>query len=166
MVERYFDTLQWPPFARRVEPHGHRRARSEGGQQELVGVRSSIRATATHRLVGQQTMRTSFNALRQARKASNDHVSHGYNHYSPVLLLYIGLYVVGMLAGLAAKIALDVQLRRPGIRQVLGLIVFALLLWGVGSVTHAPFTELLLPIVWAGTGLLAGLGSREMHTAS
>jgi hypothetical protein len=24
----------------------------------------------------------------------------------------------------------------------------------------------LLPIVWAGTGLLAGLGSREMHTAS
>jgi hypothetical protein len=83
-----------------------------------------------------------------------------------VLLLYIALYVVGMLVGLAAKIALDVQLRRPGIRQVLGLIVFALLLWGVGSVTHAPFTELLLPIVWAGTGLLAGLGSREMHTAS
>jgi hypothetical protein len=83
-----------------------------------------------------------------------------------VLLLYIGLYVVGMLAGLAAKIALDVQLRRPGIRQVLGLIVFALLLWGVGSVTHAPFAELLLPMVWAGTGLLAGLGSREMHTAS
>lgn len=166
MVERYFDTLQWPPFARRVEPHGHRRARSEGGQQELVRVRSSIGATAIYRLVGQQTMRTSFNALRQPRKASNDHVSHGYNHYSPVLLLYIGLYVVGMLAGLAAKIALDVQLRRPGIRQVLGLIVFALLLWGVGSVTHAPFTELLLPIVWAGTGLLAGLGSREMHTAS
>ncbi|HLZ31126.1 MAG TPA: hypothetical protein VKV73_27725 [Chloroflexota bacterium] len=83
-----------------------------------------------------------------------------------MLLLYIGLYVVGMLAGLAAKIALDVQLRRPGIRQVLGLIIFVLLLWGVGSVTHAPFTELLLPIVWAGTGLLAGLGSREMHTAS
>jgi hypothetical protein len=30
-----------------------------------------------------------------------------------VLLLYIGLYVVGVLVGLAAKIALDVQLRRP-----------------------------------------------------
>jgi hypothetical protein len=83
-----------------------------------------------------------------------------------VLLLYIALYVVGMLVGLAAKIALDVQLRRPGIRQVLGLIIFCLLLWGVISVTHAPFTELLLPMVWAGTGLLAGLGSREMHTAS
>jgi len=83
-----------------------------------------------------------------------------------VLLLYIGLYVVGMLLGLAAKIAMDVQLRRPGTRQVVGLFVLALLLWGAMSVTHTPFTAVLLPLVWAGTGLLAGLGSREMHTAS
>ena len=83
-----------------------------------------------------------------------------------MLLLYIGLYVIGMLLGLAAKIALDVQLRRPGTRQVVGLIVLVLLLWGATSVTHTPFTEVLLPLVWAGTGLLAGLGSREMHTAS
>jgi hypothetical protein len=83
-----------------------------------------------------------------------------------VLLLYIGLYVVGMLLGLAAKIALDVQLRRPGTRQVVGLFVLALLLWGAISVTHTPFTDILLPLVWAGTGLLAGLGSREMRTAS
>jgi hypothetical protein len=82
-----------------------------------------------------------------------------------VLLLYIGLYMVGILIGLAAKIALDVQLRRPGVRQAAGLIILALLLWGALSVTHAPFTDLLLPLVWAGTGLLAGLGSREMHTA-
>jgi hypothetical protein len=83
-----------------------------------------------------------------------------------VLLLYIGLYVIGMLLGLAAKIALDVQLRRPGTRQVVGLVVLALLLWGAISVTHTPFTDVLLPLVWAGTGLLAGLGSREMRTAS
>ena len=83
-----------------------------------------------------------------------------------MLLLYIGLYVIGMLLGLAAKIALDVQLRRPGTRQVVGLVVLVLLLWGATSVTHTPFTEVLLPLVWAGTGLLAGLGSREMHTAS
>jgi hypothetical protein len=82
------------------------------------------------------------------------------------LAFYIGLYVVGMLLGLAAKIALDVQLRRPGTRQVFGLVILALLLWGAISVTHAPFTDILLPLVWAGTGLLAGLGSREMHTAS
>ncbi|MGI9146346.1 MAG: hypothetical protein ACR2IK_07355 [Chloroflexota bacterium] len=83
-----------------------------------------------------------------------------------MFVLYIGLYVVGMLVGLAAKIALDVQLRRPGSRQVLGLVIFCLLVWGVLSVTHAAFTALLLPMVWAGTGFLAGLGSREMHTAS
>jgi len=83
-----------------------------------------------------------------------------------VLFLYIGLYVVGMLIGLAAKIALDVQLRRPGTRQLVGLVILAFLVWGATSVTHAPFTEILLPLVWAGTGLLAGLGSRELHTAS
>jgi hypothetical protein len=80
------------------------------------------------------------------------------------MLLYIGLYVVGMLVGLAAKIALDVQLRRPGIRQAAGLVILAFLLWGAMSVTHTPFTDVLLPLVWAGTGLLAGLGSRELHT--
>lgn len=83
-----------------------------------------------------------------------------------MLLLYIGLYVVGMLLGLAAKIALDVQLRRPGTRQVVGLVVLALLLWGAISVTHTQFTDVLLPLVWGGTGLLAGLGSRELHHAT
>jgi hypothetical protein len=83
-----------------------------------------------------------------------------------VLLLYIALYVVGLLAGLAATIALDVQLRRPGTRQILGLIILAFVLWGAISVTHTPFTEVLLPLVWAGTGLLAGLGSRPLPTAT
>jgi hypothetical protein len=96
----------------------------------------------------------------------NDPFGQGYNPLCPVLLLYVGLYFVGMLLGLAAKIALDVQLRRPGTRQVVGLFVLVLLLWGATSVTHTPFTEIVLPLVWAGTGLLAGLGSREMHTAT
>jgi hypothetical protein len=82
------------------------------------------------------------------------------------LLIYVGLYVVGMGIGLAAKMALDVQLGRPGTRQLVGLVVLALLLWGAISITHTPFTDVLLPLVWAGTGLLAGLGSRELHTAS
>ena len=80
-----------------------------------------------------------------------------------MLVLYIALYFVGMLIGLAASIALDVQLRRPGIRQVVALVMFALLLWGATSITHTPFTDILLPLVWGGTGLLAGLGSREMR---
>jgi hypothetical protein len=83
-----------------------------------------------------------------------------------MLLFYIALYVLGMLVGLAANIALDIRLHRPGIRQVLGLVTFALLLWGATSITHTPFTDILLPLVWAGTGLLAGLGSRELHPAT
>ena len=78
-----------------------------------------------------------------------------------MLLVYVALYVLGMLLGLAAKIALDVQLRRPGVRQAIGLVTLGFVLWGALSVTHTPFTAILLPLVWAGTGVLAGLGSRE-----
>jgi hypothetical protein len=81
------------------------------------------------------------------------------------LLLYIALYVVGMLVGLGAKLILDVQVHRPGIRQAVGLVILAFLLWGAMSITHTPFTDVILPLVWAGTGVLAGLGSRELHTA-
>jgi hypothetical protein len=91
---------------------------------------------------------------------------HVYNCGLAVLFFYVVLYVIGMLIGLAAKIALDMQLRRPGTRQMVGLVILALLLWGAISITHTPFTDVLLPLVWAGTGLLAGLGSRELHTAS
>ena len=82
-----------------------------------------------------------------------------------LLLLYVALYLIGMFIGLAAKMALDVQLRRPGTRQLVGLVILAFLLWGAISITHTPFTDILLPLVWGGTGLLAGLGSRELHTA-
>ena len=79
--------------------------------------------------------------------------------------LYIALYLLGVLIGLGANIALDVQLRRPGIRQAIGLIIFVLLVWGATAVMHKPFTDVLLPdvllpLLWGGTGILAGLGSR------
>ncbi len=83
-----------------------------------------------------------------------------------MLVFYAALYLVGMLIGLALKIIFDVQIRRPGSRQAVGLVLLALLLWGAISVTHTPFTDILLPLVWAGTGLLAGFGSREMHTVN
>jgi len=83
-----------------------------------------------------------------------------------MLLAYVGLYVVGLIAGLAAKIVFEVQLRRPGTRPVIGLLLVVLLFWGAISITHTPFTDVLLPLVWAGTGLLCGFGSRELHTVS
>jgi hypothetical protein len=83
-----------------------------------------------------------------------------------VLLLYIGLYLLGTVVGLAARHALDLQVRRPGLRPTLGLIILVLLLWGAISVTHTPFTDVLLPLVWGGTGLLAGVGSRDQYAAA
>lgn len=83
-----------------------------------------------------------------------------------MLFVYAGLYLIGMLIGLALKIVFDVQIHRPGSRQLVGLVLLVLLVWGAVSVTHTPFTDVLLPLVWAGTGLLAGFGSREMHTVS
>lgn len=74
---------------------------------------------------------------------------------------YILLYLLGILVGLATSIAFDVQLRRPGMRQGVGLVMFAFLVWGALAVSGHAFTDVLLPMVWLGTGLLAGLGSRE-----
>ncbi len=74
--------------------------------------------------------------------------------------LYVSLYLVGVAAGVLTNIVFDVPLRRPGIRQAVGFVVFVLLLWGAISVTHTAFQDVLLPIVWCGTGLLAGFGTR------
>jgi hypothetical protein len=73
----------------------------------------------------------------------------------------VGLYFAGLLVGLGASVALDVQLRRPGIRQGVGLAMFVMLAWGVLLVTGTQFTQILLPTMWGGTGVLAGLGSRD-----
>ena len=79
------------------------------------------------------------------------------------MALYVGLYFVCMLVGLLVSVVLDVQLRRPGVRQAIGLVIFAFLIWGALSITFQPLTDFLLPLIWAGTGLLAGLGSRGHH---
>lgn len=83
-----------------------------------------------------------------------------------MLPVYIALYLVGMLVGFGVRTAFDVQLRRPGSRELIGLVMLILLLWGAISITHTPFTDVLLPILWGGTGLLAGFGSRELVTAT
>ena len=83
-----------------------------------------------------------------------------------MLLVYVALYVVGMLAGLAVKTVFDVRLRRPGTRPMIGLVMVILLFWGAISITHTPFTDVLLPLVWAGTGLLCGFGSQDPRMAT
>lgn len=76
------------------------------------------------------------------------------------LAFYLLLYFIGLAAGLAANVAFDLQLRRPGARQSLGVLLFVVLLFGVTAVTRTPLQAVLLPVLWAGTGVLAGFGSR------
>lgn len=83
-----------------------------------------------------------------------------------VVWLYVTLYLVGLVLGAAASMAFDVHLRRPGMRQSVGLVFFAFLLWGALSVTNTAFTEVLLPLLWLGTGVLAGVGSRTRGAAA
>lgn len=78
-----------------------------------------------------------------------------------MLPLYLGLYALGVLGGLAASAVFDLQLRRPGLRQAILLVGFVVLVVGATRVTDTRFTDLLLPLVWVGTGTIAGLGSRR-----
>lgn len=82
------------------------------------------------------------------------------------LWLYSALYLLGLILGAAGSRVFDMHLRRPGMRQSLGLVFFALLLWAVLTVSNTPFTEIILPLVWLGTGILAGAGSRTRGAAA
>lgn len=71
---------------------------------------------------------------------------------------YLAIYFVALVAGVAANVLLDIQLRRPGLGKsiaLLGLVVFLVI---ASSVTNIPHPEWLV-LFWAGIGLLAGLGS-------
>ncbi len=73
---------------------------------------------------------------------------------------YLVVYFLALVAGVAANVLLDIQLRRPGLGKsiaILGLILFVVAL---SSVTYIPHPEWLL-LFWAGIGLLAGLGSSD-----
>lgn len=75
------------------------------------------------------------------------------------------LYVIGLLAGVLLSFVWEAQLRRPGIRQGVGLVIFVFAVWATLSVTHTQLISVLLPLIWAVTGLLVGFGSRETEAA-
>jgi hypothetical protein len=80
--------------------------------------------------------------------------------------LYLALYFVGLLVGTAATHFFDVQLRRPGARPTLLLILFLVLFWAIVVVTQTPFLDAALPVLWLGTGLITGLGSGSRFSSA
>jgi uncharacterized membrane protein HdeD (DUF308 family) len=74
---------------------------------------------------------------------------------------YLLVYFLGIVLGVLASVVLNVQLRRPGLTKGAVLIGFAGLLTVFIATHNTTMPEWLLLLLWAGVGLLAGLGSRE-----
>lgn len=74
---------------------------------------------------------------------------------------YILVYMLGIACGVLANVLLNVQLRRPGLTKSIALAVLGVLLMIFLASHNTTMPEWLLVLLWAGIGLLAGLGSRE-----
>lgn len=74
---------------------------------------------------------------------------------------YILVYVLGMVVGVLASALLRVQLQRPTLAKSMALGVLGVLLAVFIATHNTTIPEWLLVLLWAGIGLLAGLGSRE-----
>jgi MHS family proline/betaine transporter-like MFS transporter len=75
---------------------------------------------------------------------------------------YLAIYLLGLCGGIAANVLLDVQLRRPALSKQITLAALGVLLAIILSQFDTPrLQEWLLMGLWAATGVLAGLGSRE-----
>ena len=78
-----------------------------------------------------------------------------------VFWFYLLAYLLGLCAGVAANLLLDVQLRRPALSKQIALAAFGVMLAVIVYQTNTRMEDWLLPTIWAATGMLAGLGSRE-----
>jgi hypothetical protein len=74
---------------------------------------------------------------------------------------YALVYFLGICGGVGANLVLDVQLRRPALSRQITLGALGVLLAVILFQTNSRMPDWLLLALWAATGLLAGLGSRE-----
>jgi hypothetical protein len=75
--------------------------------------------------------------------------------------LYLLVYFVGITLGVGANVMLDVRLHRPALSQQIVLGVFGIVIGVIiFQLSTAPEQWIIL-VLWAVTGVLCGLGSRE-----
>ena len=74
---------------------------------------------------------------------------------------YVLVYLIGIVGGVAASVLLQVQLRKPVLSRQITLGALGVLLAIILFQTNTRMPEWLLLGLWAATGLLCGLGSRE-----
>ena len=77
---------------------------------------------------------------------------------------YILIYLIGIVGGVAANVLLRVQLRKPVLSRQITLGALGVLLAIILFQTNTRMPEWLLLSLWAATGILCGLGSRESRT--
>ena len=75
--------------------------------------------------------------------------------------LYLLVYFVGVILGVGANVLLDVRLHRPALSRQIVLAAFGIVI-GVIIVQWSTAPEQWIVLgLWAVTGVLCGLGSRE-----
>ena len=74
---------------------------------------------------------------------------------------YVLAYLIGIVGGVAANALLHVQLRKPVLSRQITLAALGVLLAIILFQTNSRMPEWLLLALWAATGVLCGLGSRE-----
>ncbi len=77
---------------------------------------------------------------------------------------YVLVYLVGIACGVSASVLLHVQLRKPVLSRQITLGALGVLLAIILFQTNTRMPEWLLLGLWAATGVLCGLGSRESRT--
>jgi hypothetical protein len=77
------------------------------------------------------------------------------------MLLYLSVYFVGLVLGVGANLLLDVRLRRPALSQQIVLAAFGVVLAVIIFRWSSAPEEWIVLALWAATGVLCGLGSRE-----
>jgi uncharacterized membrane protein YeaQ/YmgE (transglycosylase-associated protein family) len=76
---------------------------------------------------------------------------------------FCAVYLLGIVVGVLASALLNVQVRRPGLSKSIALAVLGALMAVFLASHNTTMPEWLLVLLWAGIGLLAGLGSREVR---
>ena len=75
--------------------------------------------------------------------------------------LYLLVYFVGLIVGVGANVLLDVRLHRPALSRQIVLAAFGIVLGVIIFRWSAAPEQWIMLGLWAVTGGLCGLGSRE-----
>jgi hypothetical protein len=75
--------------------------------------------------------------------------------------LYLVVYFVGLVLGVGANVLLDVRLHRPALSRQIVLAAFAIVIGVIIFQWSTAPEQWIVLLLWAVTGALCGLGSRE-----